>query len=50
MMKVFNKAKGKTKMDYKCKFQVSGKVLEIEENPRGYYALVEFDEESINEE
>ena len=28
----------------------TGKVLEIKENPRGYYALVEFDEESINEE
>ena len=28
----------------------TGKVLEIEENPRGYYALVEFDEDPINEE
>ena len=28
----------------------TGKVLEIEENPRGSYALVEFDEDPINEE
>lgn len=27
----------------------TGTVLEIEENPRGFYALVEFDEEPVDE-